>query len=280
MEALELSSYLSGNNTIVSLGQVLFKHDAIPSEWIENPLSLNGADDYYLIFMMLLRRQKMVEHRKILYYHVFTGRNLSADYDAMWSSVFEMLDCLVVMDMLTDLQANVVRENIAATKNKEKNLMKKYTESIWKERQDNMRLIYLYEKCLKNLEAGYSFDSYINTFKCKYIAVYGAGRMGKHFMYWMGDHVGNIELLIDRKQRGYIYGVPVVGINEAKQHKERFDIIIVTPLAGRNEIIEELELHFDCVIIPLESVIYNMSCQLLQVSHKAETNMFTNDDGG
>lgn len=274
VEALDLNKYLEAHNAISSLGQVLFRKECIPQEWTECPLSVNGADDYYLIFIMLLKKQRMVEHRKVLYYHVHTGSNFSADFKKMCLSVMEIFRNILQMGLISQEQAD------AAVKIRQREIEefikaeKKYPGDARQERQDNIKLINLYDRCLKNLEANYKLDSYIKTFQCRHIAVYGAGKMGRHFIYWMRDTDTQIELLIDKRKKGKIAEIPIVDLGEAQRRKKTFEIIIVTPMIETEKIINDLGKLFVCPIISLESAIYNMPCELLKLAHETETERY------
>lgn len=271
VEALDIERYLKGYNAISSLGQVLIKRDCVPQEWIEYPLSVNGADDYYLIFIMLLKKRRMIEHRKILYYHVYTGNNFSFDFRAMCLSVIEIFRHTRRMGLITRKQAETAIKNRQKGINELKKTEEKYPINIRQERQDNIRLINLYDKCLKNLEANYKIDNYIKTFQCSRVAVYGAGKMGRHFVYWMQNADVKIVILIDKVKRGEINGIPIVDLCEAQEQSGAFDMIIVTPMVETKDIITDLQGLFVCPVISLETVIYNMSSQLLETAHKTET---------
>ena len=141
-EALDLDYYLTGYNAIVSLGQVLFKRNAIPSEWINSPLKTNGADDYYLMLMMLLKRRKMIETRRVLFYHVYTGTNLSSNATKMSQSSLEVYKHLIDMGMLSHEESQKAIENI----NKKKDLYEKrlLDEAI---KYNQFKEINLYNRC-------------------------------------------------------------------------------------------------------------------------------------
>lgn len=274
VEALDLKVYLEAHNAISSLGQVLFRKECIPQEWTEYPLPVNGADDYYLIFIMLLKKQRMVEHRKILYYHVYTGNNFSTDFKKMCLSVMGIFRHILQRGLITQKQADVAIKIRQKEMEEFTKVEEKYSGDIRQERQDNIRLINLYDRCLKNLESNYKLDSYIKTFQCRHIAVYGAGKMGRHFIYWMQDMDTRIEFLIDKRKKGEIAGIPIVDLCEAQEKKEYFDVIIVTPMVETEKIIDDLEKLFVCPIISLETAIYNMSCELLELAHEAGTERY------
>lgn len=275
VEALDLKCYMEGHNAISSLGQVLLRREAVPEEWKSQFLSGNGADDYYLIFMMLLKKHSMAEHRKTLYYHVFTGSNFSTDFIAISFSVTEVLKRLEKMKLLPQRIADAAINKRQEEMDQFLRSEEKYPCDVRRERRDNIKLINLYDKCLKNLESGYRLDSYIKTFRCHHIAMYGAGKMGRHFIYWMSDTDVKIEAAVDRMKKGSIDGIPIIDLDEAQREKDRFDLIVVTPMAGTEHIIAELEGLFTCPVISLEAAVYNMSCQLLGTAHKTETKRYT-----
>lgn len=273
-EALDLKHYIKGNNAISSLGQVLIKKSCIPKEWKIYSLSMNGADDYFLIFLMILKKQPIVEHRKVLYYHVYTGDNFSTDFRTICLSVIEVLEKMKCIGLISQEICDI------AILNRKKKLeeigifRRKYRDDIWQERLDNIKLINLYDRCLKNLEADYKIDSYIKTYLSSRIAVYGAGKMGKHFIYWMQNADVKIVIVIDKIKKGEINGIPIVDLCEAQKRSEKFDVIVVTPMVETKGIIINLEEMFACPVISLETVIYNMSCQLLKTAHEIETDRY------
>lgn len=270
-EALDLNCYIKGYNGISSLGQVLIRKECIPKEWKSHSLSRNGADDYFLILLMLLKRQPVAEHRKALYYHVYTGDNFSTDFKAICLSVIEVLERLEQIGLIAKEISDVAIENRRKDIEEFEKIRKKYPGNIWQERLDNIRLINLYDRCLKNLEADYKMDSYIKTYRCSRIAVYGAGKMGKHFLYWMQNADIEITILIDRVKKGEINGIPIVDLHEAQERSGTFDMIVVTPMVQTKDIVMDLEGLFTCPIISLDTVVYNMSCQLLEAAHKTKT---------
>ena len=80
-----------------------------------------------------------------------------------------------------------------------------------------------------------------------------------------------IEFIIDKNKKGKMDGIPIINLDEALKKKNKFDIIIVTPMLETKDIIVDLEKLFICPIISLEAVIYNMSCHLLDSAHTVKT---------
>lgn len=89
-------AYAFLDNRIISPGQCLIYREIIPEVWINNPLSLNGADDLFLWIVILSETDKkgIVLNREILYTHISTGENISQDLNGMYASVGEMTDIL------------------------------------------------------------------------------------------------------------------------------------------------------------------------------------------
>lgn len=77
------------NCRITSPGQCLIKKSSIPSEWRENIIKTNGADDYLLWLMMLSKKRKIEINREPLYIHCYTSENTSLDAVKMNQSVRE-----------------------------------------------------------------------------------------------------------------------------------------------------------------------------------------------
>lgn len=79
-------------NIIASPGQCLIRKEAIPKEWKNNIMKINGADDWLLWLLMFNNHKKFVYNKSIIYHHKATeSRNLSSDYKKMYDSCIEML---------------------------------------------------------------------------------------------------------------------------------------------------------------------------------------------
>ena len=79
-------------NIIASPGQCLIRKEAIPKEWKNNIMKINGADDWLLWLLMFNNHKKFVYNKSIIYHHKATeSGNLSSDYKKMYDSCIEML---------------------------------------------------------------------------------------------------------------------------------------------------------------------------------------------
>jgi len=90
----KLEIYTKTHNQIVSPGHCLIKRDAIPAEWIDNVMSINGADDLFLWVLMLSKNCRFVLNDEIVYTHKHTGANLSSEGVKMSVSTLEIIDFL------------------------------------------------------------------------------------------------------------------------------------------------------------------------------------------
>jgi len=82
--------YLLAANQIVSPGQCLIRKDAIPAPWLNNPQTVNGADDLFLWLLLLDAGVRFVKNPKLLYTHKQVGDNLSNSLERMCLSDLEM----------------------------------------------------------------------------------------------------------------------------------------------------------------------------------------------
>ncbi|WP_201779819.1 hypothetical protein, partial [Liquorilactobacillus vini] len=81
-----LPFYFLYGNQIVSPGQCLIKKSSIPHEWLESKLDINGADDWLLWVMMLVKGKKFVMNDDYLYTHNNLEHNTSDDENKMIQS--------------------------------------------------------------------------------------------------------------------------------------------------------------------------------------------------
>lgn len=83
--------YAKFNSRIISPGQCLIRSNRIPTIWKERILKKNGADDYFLWLIMLTQKCRFAINREILYTHMYTSINASANFEEMNASVKELL---------------------------------------------------------------------------------------------------------------------------------------------------------------------------------------------
>lgn len=108
--AFKLAPYVKAHNQIISPGHCLIRKAAIPKEWTEYIMKVNGSDDLFLWLLLLLRKKKFVMMEKPLYTHKYTGGNLSAEGVKMAESTLEMAEYLKKIDYVPEkVIKNVIR---------------------------------------------------------------------------------------------------------------------------------------------------------------------------
>lgn len=90
----DLKTYIEVGTQIISPGQCLIKRDLIPDFWLNNIMSVNGADDYFLWILMLSKGVPFEVNDKPLYIHRNTGNNISAETKKTDESTYEFLTIL------------------------------------------------------------------------------------------------------------------------------------------------------------------------------------------
>ena len=101
--------YYSVGCQIVSPGQCLIRKETIPAVWYEMSVRCNGADDYFLWLLMLQDEHRWEINPEVLYTHVDTGENLSADADRMLCSSLEVLVLMKKLGKLPEKQERIAK---------------------------------------------------------------------------------------------------------------------------------------------------------------------------
>lgn len=256
-EALNVEMYKRGENGIISLGQMMIKKSSIPDEWHIDLSAHNSADDLFLIYMMILMNRSIHYHNSKLYYHTHTASNVSLDIMNISESVIEVYEKLYDFRLISYGELKDVteyRNNQIQDYNKIKS---QYSEVAYKQRNMDIRTFYLYDRLLTNLEQGYWIDGYLKTLGIKNVAVYGAGKMGEHFINWLRKCETHIVYVIDKYKKGTLLDAPIIDIESAIDYKDEYDAIIVTPI-DNNVILKEMSSLLKIPIFCLEEVVYNM----------------------
>lgn len=107
--------YLVGN-MIVSPGQCMIKKEVIPNEWCLYPVKNNGSDDLLLWVLLLKGNYKWTINPEILYRHVFTGQNVSADLNKMIASTNEVVAFLENHKLINQSEIKLIKRRIEMRK--------------------------------------------------------------------------------------------------------------------------------------------------------------------
>lgn len=141
-------SMLKARNFIISPGQCLIKKDSISQYWINNSLTNNGADDYFLWLLMINNSAKINYNRGYVYTHSYTGQNLSLDNDKMYKSQLNMLDLLKKCDNYNKKDFKTIERTIHYKHDYKKNFLKVTIKNLD---------IFIYNLIYKLLWRGYTF---------------------------------------------------------------------------------------------------------------------------
>lgn len=101
--------YLYGTNMILSPGQCLIRKDAIPAQWKDNIMKVNGCDDMFLWLLMFQSGCKFNLNWDRLYYHTETEDNFSASSDNMTNSFEDMCDILENNGLIDSWKVRILR---------------------------------------------------------------------------------------------------------------------------------------------------------------------------
>ncbi len=101
--------YIYGTDMILSPGQCLIRKKAIPDQWKENIMKVNGCDDMFLWLLMFQTECKFGLNRDRLYYHTETEDNFSASSDNMTSSFEDMCDILEDEHLIDNWKIRILR---------------------------------------------------------------------------------------------------------------------------------------------------------------------------
>lgn len=86
--------FLKAACQIVSPGHCLIRKSAIPQEWYNYIVSVNGADDLFLWILMFEKKKKFCLNPKEIYEHIDTGTNVSRDNWGMTKSAYNIIELM------------------------------------------------------------------------------------------------------------------------------------------------------------------------------------------
>ncbi len=215
-------------NPIVSPGQVLIRRRAIPKLWINKILKTNGADDYFLWLLLAKNGTIFKLNDEILFEHTVNGDNTSLDTNRMMDSEAEMIKYLLESGLfskedekeLINLQMSLRRIHIKE--------LEDYRESFL---------------CYKTL-----YDGLSSELNDKKIGIYGAGIIGRTLGHILISHYNVDAVYIDRNAGN----IDIEGKAYTPENvPDDLDIVVVTPLPGREKIISDIKGIFNCKICSL-----------------------------
>lgn len=105
-------------------------------------------------------------------------------------------------------------------------------------------------------QQGGSLADYFKKKNYKHIAVYGLGEMGSRLLDELNASEIQVAYGIDKNIDEVFDEIEVFSLDNINEATEQVDAVVVTAIFAYDEIREELEKHFDCVILSLEDVVF------------------------
>ena len=251
--AVNESEYRNGYNRIASPGQVLLRRQAIPEEWLNNIITQNGADDYFLWMLMFCKKKKIGIQDKILYLHVLSDENTSKDLIGMEKSVFEVAEKMKTLGFLMPEEERKIRENWTAAYGQELSDKVNYEELKYK------KMVEVLDTWMILRDRKISVDRLLTKKGLYKIAIYGVGILGKHLYYELQESDIKVECFLDQNSKAKIGGMKTV---VPGAHIGQVDAIIVTPVMEYAQISENLMKLYSCQILSITSILFNADYDL------------------
>ncbi len=247
--AVDENEYRKGYNRIVSPGQVLLRREAVPSEWMDNILRNNGADDYFLWMLLFRKKRRFGVQEKVLYWHLISDENTSKDGAGMNDSVFEMLEKLRGYLTLKEID-EIKKTRLTSMDDRDISVEEYRKERSYKEMLEMWMLL---------RDRNISVDRFLSKQNIRKVAIYGGGIFGRHLYHELKQSDIQVECLLDQNKSVEILGIKTIVPGEKM---EAVDAIIVTPFMEYIEIREELKKSYPYKIMSIESVLQNADCEL------------------
>lgn len=104
-------------------------------------------------------------------------------------------------------------------------------------------------------QEGKSLDDYFKENNYKAIAIYGMGEMGNRLYEELKNTEVEVKYAIDKNAESTYSELDVMDIDD---EMPQVDVVIITAVFAFDEIMENIEDKFDCPIISLEDVVYEV----------------------
>lgn len=223
-------------------GQVMIKKESIPTQWLQNVITRNCADDLYLWMLMLSCNASFRVIEKKLYCHVATGFNKSDDLLNKLQSDKEVFSHLINNNDLSleDIESQYIDLGLDVV-----------DASVLGRLQNQQVMNRVLEGWMANRERDFCISQFLIENGYRRVAIYGLGNLGRHLIYELSKSEIDVVCVIDRNKLSE-------GFAKIKQPGEdigEVDCIIVTPVTEYGHIYEQLSMSYSCKIISLETCI-------------------------
>lgn len=216
-KAVNKRIFIDQQNLIISPGQVMIKHTAIPKEWKNYPLYTNGSDDVFLWILLLRDRKKFSINSFCGYYHIEDGNNISLNFGVMKKSIEELFQVVRENELLVE-EDYLIFENAIYKRLTKYN---KYIETI-----EN------WTKIISSIKELIEREQYPS------IAIYGYGVIGQKLYRDLEKLSISVDFFIDRDAASYQTEEYLV--YSLEENNKDASLTIITPLFAEDEIRKSL----------------------------------------
>ncbi len=258
----DLEYYLSVGNLIISPGQVLIRKNTIPTEWLTNIQSINGADDYLLWIMALKKKSKFVTYKECHYYHTPERTADSVSELKMIESIEETRDILEKTNYLEQREIELLNQRID-------NLRERYTAFALCDSAQHFEkyiapksgikfrnMFFIMYEWMRLKQKGIEIGSYLKKQKITRTAIYGMGYIGECLYQELVDSEVEVVFAIDRTAVDFKRELPIYRIEE---ELEPVDIIISTLAEDISENRKILKEKGQCRVVTFKELLSEMS---------------------
>ena len=221
---------------IISPGQVLIKKTAIPQMWKDHILKTSGADDYFLWLLMMAFNKKFVLNEKVLFEHVINGVNASYDTNKMMDSELEMLE--IVQSSKVFNEADTEKLGLLSV-----SLRKSHVKEL-----DNYRRMYCFWK--EWCKESKNNNIFLNTYRQKSIAIYGAGEFGRSLKNALDEEGVYVSFFIDQNAEFINETIPVYTLDAMPN-----GVAAIITTIKSNELKKKIQHIGQCCVYDVEEIL-------------------------
>lgn len=238
-------NFIRTGNPIMSPGQAIIKKDSIPEEWIDNIITVNGADDFLLWIMLTKRGCKFVLNKEYIYYHSPERTVDSVDVDNMTRSLREILR--ILSETGNFLSEKELADFQKLIKSREEN------KDFGKPPKD-VAILYNMKRWLKIKNQGVEIADFFSKNKYNHIAIYGLGHIGESLYYELYNSNVYVDYAVDKNLSLIDFKKELTILRWEDEFKE-VDAVVVTLIDNYMEVIEMLKEKLSCPIILIEEIL-------------------------
>lgn len=240
----DVKYFLEQRNPIRSPGQVILKKEAIPQEWLNYILKLNGADDYLLWILVLKNRNDFVINNDILFYHTPDRTEDSITLLKMIESIKEVESFLIGNNILNmeekkALSNQIFRLSCCNDESAEDTYLRKEEKDILRlsEYRRSRDISHIYHLWFQTKNQGKSIAKYLKNHKMESVAIYGMGMLGTDLYEELTRENINVEYAIDQSAVDHKRELKIYTLND---EIKKVDITIVTVVGVEDELIAKI----------------------------------------